>query len=180
MASEQAMNAGFDLPLDVFRAIAGSRHWLVLRWAYNITEFCGMSSLLAAGCTSFVLCSFIYTISGTASRLLSKACTDHCCSSCHSRATDLQQACYQGPAPMGTTHSYMPCLRSCLHQNSGLNRSSMGFLLALIGFRVLWEGPPADIVSGTTDLLTHTASFALGNACSVCPLLSLLIRFLCA
>eukprot|EP00045_Choanoeca_perplexa_P012651 m.139383 g.139383 ORF g.139383 m.139383 type:complete len:301 (-) comp16086_c1_seq1:214-1116(-) len=106
----------FDVPLDVFRWIATA---------------CGVSTLLAAGASSFILCGLIYTISGVSSRLLSR------------------------------TYNKLS-IKDQHRWNSGLNRASLGFLLSLLGLRVLWEGAPDDIVYGKTELLTHTASFALG------------------
>eukprot|EP00730_Choanoeca_flexa_P013881 TRINITY_DN5825_c0_g1_i2.p1 TRINITY_DN5825_c0_g1~~TRINITY_DN5825_c0_g1_i2.p1 ORF type:complete len:297 (+),score=29.68 TRINITY_DN5825_c0_g1_i2:78-968(+) len=107
---------GYDLPLDAFRTIANT---------------CGVSTLLAAGASSFILCGLVYTISGVSSRLLSRT---------YNRLAIKDQ------------HRW----------NSGLNRASLGFLLSLIGLRVLWEGSPDDVVYGKTELLTHTAAFALG------------------
>ena len=49
-------------------------------------------------------------------------------------------------------------------QNAGINRAIMGFILGCMGVRVFIEGvPDGDSVKGSSELLLHTSSFALGR-----------------
>lgn len=88
---------------------------------------------------------------------------------------DIQPPSPARSAQMGMAHSFsknwMLCIisHSCLFpqlhsKNAGINRAIMGLMLGLLGLRVLWEGVPSGgAVYGQSELLSHTAAFALGK-----------------
>ena len=158
----------FDVPLDVFRLIAST--WLQGNPRPSWLTVTGFFSFLwnqhPSGSGRLVLCTLrprLHHLGRVKSDAVSRKGVGMAV------GTVEFQPCCRRTTVLQSKTSIVGCVSQASHrrqltsppaiQNSGLNRASLGFLLSLIGLRVLWEGAPDDVSSPhttwTARLLFH-------------------------